>query len=119
MTKKNISSNIKSTKRVLKILNRHTNQITPHTFPKFEKCMRSHCSKEYLEYEEKLPRHTRKIEKCIGDKSSKKMNLSKQNRCLFKIIEPLMESLSKCSEKKCHHEESLFKKEMRTHKKFI
>jgi hypothetical protein len=79
--------------------------------------MRSHCSKEYLEYEEKIPKNITKIQKCLKNKS-KKQSISK-DRCLHSVLSPLMKSLSKCSDINCKVEGNLFKKEMRkTQKKY-
>jgi hypothetical protein len=104
MVKKSITK-----KNIFKFLDKHTKRIAPKTFPLFEKCMRSHCSKEYSEYEEKIPKNITKIQKCMNNKSRSIQN----DRCLHGVLSPLMRSLSKCSNINCHIEEGIFKKEMK------
>lgn len=104
MVKKKVSQ-----KKIFKLLDKHTKRIAPRTFPLFEKCMRSHCSKEYSDYEEKIPKNIDKIQKCLKNKSKS----LRKDRCLHGVLSPIMRSLSKCANQNCHIEESIFKKEMR------
>jgi hypothetical protein len=92
--------------------------MAPNSYPNYKKCVRSHCSGQYHEYQEELPKHLNKINEC-REKYSKMSQQKRRHKCVKEVIKPIKKTLKTCVKKNCKKEYKFYKHEIRSFHKDI
>jgi hypothetical protein len=107
-----MDNNIGQKEKLADMIEGASEWMAPNSYPDYKKCVRSHCSDQYYEYQETLPKHLNDINTCLH-KYPKMSQQKIRHKCVKNVIKPIKTPLRTCVKKNCKKTYKLYKHEIK------